>query len=269
VTPTVVGAGLRLPYSRAVARFGGRTWTVVSTLALLAPVLAAAIVIRHPGTPMPVLLLVAALAGVGGARFASSMTNVAVFYPRRRQGWALGLNDGGGNLGVAGVQLAGLAVVGVAGAGHPELLVYVYLPLILAAALPAARRMDNVTAVRSEPGRCATRPANPTPGGSPCSTSAPSVRSSGRASRSASCCRTSSGLPAAGGRAHLPRAAARFALPAARRLGGRPVGWRPGHAVGVRRTLDRHGRAGGRGRRTLLRPVRGRFLRAVRAQWRR
>src|SRR5690349_15482422 len=28
--PTVIGAGLRIPYTLAVARFGGRNWTVVS-----------------------------------------------------------------------------------------------------------------------------------------------------------------------------------------------------------------------------------------------
>ncbi|MFG1604767.1 MFS transporter [Actinoplanes sp. NPDC049265] len=151
-TPTVVGALLRLPYSRAVVRFGGRTWTVVSTLALTAPTLLAAVVVARPRTPMGILLVVAALTGVGGATFASSMTNVAAFYPNRAQGWALGVNAGGGNLGVAAVQLAGLAVVGVAGPGHPELLAYAYLPLIVIATVVAARRMDNVAAVRSEPG---------------------------------------------------------------------------------------------------------------------
>jgi NNP family nitrate/nitrite transporter-like MFS transporter len=152
MTPTVVGGLLRLPYSRAVARLGGRTWTVVSTLALVAPAMLAAAVVRRPDTPMGVLLVVAALAGIGGANFASSMTNITVFYPRRRQGWALGVNAGGGNLGVAGVQLAGLAVIGVAGPGHPEILAYAYLPLIIIATFLAARRMDNVAAVRSEPG---------------------------------------------------------------------------------------------------------------------
>jgi len=152
MTPTVVGALLRLPYSRAVVRLGGRTWTVVSTLALVAPAVLAAIVVRRPDTPMAVLLAVAALAGIGGANFASSMTNITVFYPGRRQGWALGVNAGGGNLGVAGVQLTGLAVISTAGAGHPEILAYVYLPLIVVATFLAARRMDNVAAVHSAPG---------------------------------------------------------------------------------------------------------------------
>ena len=35
--PTLVGAVLRLPYTFAVAQFGGRNWTIVSALLLLVP----------------------------------------------------------------------------------------------------------------------------------------------------------------------------------------------------------------------------------------
>ncbi|MEU9865063.1 MFS transporter, partial [Streptomyces sp. NPDC047971] len=42
VTPTLVGAVLRLPYSYAVTRFGGRDWTVFATAILLVPAGAAA-----------------------------------------------------------------------------------------------------------------------------------------------------------------------------------------------------------------------------------
>lgn len=115
---TLVGAVLRVPYTFAVARFGGRNWTVFSVALLLVPTAAAAFALR-PGTPYPVFLLVAALAGVGGGNFASSMTNINSFYPLRKKGWALGLNAGGGNLGVPVVQLLGLLVIATAGASHP------------------------------------------------------------------------------------------------------------------------------------------------------
>ena len=48
-TATLVGAVLRIPYTFAVARFGGRNWTVVSALLLLLPTAAAAVVME-PGT---------------------------------------------------------------------------------------------------------------------------------------------------------------------------------------------------------------------------
>ena len=35
--PTLVGAALRIPYSFAVARFGGRNWTIFSASLLLVP----------------------------------------------------------------------------------------------------------------------------------------------------------------------------------------------------------------------------------------
>ncbi|MET7852836.1 MFS transporter [Streptomyces avermitilis] len=151
-TPTVVGALLRLPYSYAVTRFGGRNWTVFATLLLLVPTLLAVYFVRQPGTPLWVFLLIGAVGGVGGGNFASSMTNITAFFPQRHQGWALGLNAGGGNLGVAAVQLIGLAVISVAGRSHPEYVAAVYLPLILIVAALAARQMDNVDAVRTAPG---------------------------------------------------------------------------------------------------------------------
>ena len=50
-------------------------------------------------------MMIAAFAGLGGGNFASSMTNINAFYPQRLKGWALGLNAGGGNIGVPVIQL--------------------------------------------------------------------------------------------------------------------------------------------------------------------
>jgi MFS transporter, NNP family, nitrate/nitrite transporter len=147
--PTALGAGVRLPYTFAVAKFGGRNWTVASALLLLVPTVAAAVALR-PGTSFVTLLVLAALAGVGGGNFASSMANINSFYPQRLKGWALGLNAGGGNIGVAAVQLAGLAVLATAGKAHPRLLLGIYIPLIVIAALVSALLMDNISHVRNE-----------------------------------------------------------------------------------------------------------------------
>ncbi|WP_406265188.1 NarK/NasA family nitrate transporter [Actinacidiphila glaucinigra] len=151
---TAVGALVRVPYTFAVARFGGRNWTVVSALMLLLPTIAAAVVME-PGTSYGTFLAVAALTGVGGGNFASSMTNINSFFPLRKKGWALGLNAGGGNIGVPVVQLVGLLVIGTAGAGHPRLLLAVYIPLIVVAAALAALSMDNLAPVRNDTGAAA------------------------------------------------------------------------------------------------------------------
>ncbi|MFI0902071.1 MFS transporter [Streptomyces sioyaensis] len=152
ITPTVVGAALRLPYSYAVTRFGGRNWTVFATALLLVPALLALYFVQRPGTGLWVFLVIGALTGVGGGTFASSMTNITAFFPLRHQGWALGLNAGGGNVGVAVVQLIGLLVISVVGDTHPAYVVAAYLPLIVVVTLLAFLLMDNVAGVRTERG---------------------------------------------------------------------------------------------------------------------
>ncbi|GAA1799174.1 nitrate/nitrite transporter [Actinomadura chokoriensis] len=147
--PALVGAALRIPYTLAVARFGGRNWTVFSAALLLVPAVLAATLIE-PGVSFTTLLVLAAVAGVGGGNFASSMANINAFYPQRLKGWALGVNAGGGNLGVAAVQLVGLLVLATAGAGHPRLLAGIYIPLIVLAALAAWFRMDNLARARND-----------------------------------------------------------------------------------------------------------------------
>ena len=121
----------------------------MSALLLLLPTIAAAVVLK-PGVSYGTLLLLSALAGVGGGNFASSMANINSFFPQRSKGWALGLNAGGGNIGVAVVQLVGLAVLAAAGKGHPRVILAVYIPLIVVAALCAAFFMDNIAHVRNE-----------------------------------------------------------------------------------------------------------------------
>ncbi|MEU9593238.1 nitrate/nitrite transporter [Streptomyces sp. NPDC048193] len=146
---TLVGAVVRVPYTFAVAVFGGRNWTVVSAGLLLVPTVAA-FTVMEPGTSFSTFLLIGLLAGIGGGNFASSMTNINAFFPLRRKGWALGLNAGGGNIGVPVIQLVALAIIGAS--GGPRVLLGIYIPLILVAALLAARFMDNLASVRNDTG---------------------------------------------------------------------------------------------------------------------
>ncbi|WP_326808737.1 MULTISPECIES: MFS transporter [unclassified Streptomyces] len=147
---SLVGAVLRLPYGFAVTRVGGRTWTVCSAVALLVPTVLAAVLMRRPETPLWALLGCAALAGLGGGNFASSMVNINHFFPEREKGWALGLNAGGGNLGVASVQLLGLLVLATVGAAHPEAVPLLLVPALALAALLAHRHMDNLATARTD-----------------------------------------------------------------------------------------------------------------------
>ncbi|GHA43320.1 MULTISPECIES: nitrate/nitrite transporter [Streptomyces] len=146
---TLVGAVVRVPYTFAVAVFGGRNWTIVSASLLLIPTVAA-FVVMEPGTSYSTFLLVGLLAGIGGGNFASSMTNINAFFPLRKKGWALGLNAGGGNIGVPVIQLVALAIIGAS--GGPRVLLGIYIPLIVVAAVLAALFMDNLSSVKNDTG---------------------------------------------------------------------------------------------------------------------
>ncbi|HEY3894805.1 MAG TPA: nitrate/nitrite transporter [Pseudonocardiaceae bacterium] len=149
--PNLVGSLLRVPYTLAVAWFGGRNWTIISAALLLVPAILAAVILQ-PGVSFGTLLVVATLAGFGGGNFASSMSNINTFYPDRLKGAALGLNAGGGNIGVAVVQLVGLLIIALAGTSAPRVLLGIYIPLIVIALLGAALFMNNITSVRNDAG---------------------------------------------------------------------------------------------------------------------
>jgi NNP family nitrate/nitrite transporter-like MFS transporter len=147
--PTLVGAILRIPYTFAVARFGGRNWTMFSALVLAIPTALTLYFMAQPGTSYTTFMIVAGIAGLGGGNFASSMTNINAFYPQRLKGWALGLNAGGGNIGVATIQIVGLLVISAVGNRSPHWVCAVYLVLLSIAAIGAALFMDNLTNQRT------------------------------------------------------------------------------------------------------------------------
>ncbi len=148
--PSLVGATIRIPYTFAVPAFGGRNWTVISSLLLLLPASALALVVTRPETPFGVLLLCAALAGFGGGNFASSMTNISFFFPEAEKGKALGLNAAGGNLGTGIVQMVVPAIIAVGAGVHLERAGLVFVPLALLAAFAAWRWMDNLAGIKAD-----------------------------------------------------------------------------------------------------------------------
>lgn len=165
--PNLIGSGLRIPYTFAVPRFGGRLWTVISASLLLIPTSLLAFLVpsgwlasQSHDTQFWVLLGCAATAGFGGGNFSSSMANISFFYPEGRKGFALGLNAAGGNLGVAVAQLLVplVLIIGVPGAAvklpeHEVHLAYaglMWMPLIVIAALGAALYMDSLTQARAD-----------------------------------------------------------------------------------------------------------------------
>lgn len=165
--PNLIGAFLRIPYTFAVPRFGGRAWTTISASLLLIPCVLLAVVVPSGwlaglshGAQFWVLLACAATAGFGGGNFSSSMANISFFFPEGKKGFALGLNAAGGNLGVAVAQLGVplVLIVGVPAAAvklpvHDVNLAYaglMWMPFIVAAALGAWLYMDSLTQAKAD-----------------------------------------------------------------------------------------------------------------------
>lgn len=110
--PGLSGATLRIFYAFMIPIFGGRRWTAISTASLLLPAIGIGMAVQNPQTPYSVFLILALLCGLGGGNFASSMANIAFFFPKKEKGNALALNAGLGNLGVSAVQFLVPIVIG-------------------------------------------------------------------------------------------------------------------------------------------------------------
>ncbi len=123
----ISGATMRIPASFLVRLAGGRNTIFLTTAMLLAPAIGTGIVLQHKDWPLWAFQLMALWSGVGGGNFASSMSNISTFFPKRLQGTALGLNAGLGNFGVTTMQVVIPLVmtVGLLGAwgGEPMTLV--------------------------------------------------------------------------------------------------------------------------------------------------
>lgn len=99
------GATLRIPSSFFIRIAGGRYTLFLTTALLMIPAAGTGFLLQDPNTPLWQFQLMALLSGFGGGNFASSMSNISFFYPKKIQGYALGMNAGLGNFGVTTMQI--------------------------------------------------------------------------------------------------------------------------------------------------------------------
>lgn len=111
------GATLRIPETFLIRIAGGRNTLFFTTTLLIIPALGTGMALQSQSTPLWIFQLMALLSGIGGGNFASSMSNISFFFPKKMQGLSLGLNAGLGNFGVTTMQILVPLVmtVGVAG----------------------------------------------------------------------------------------------------------------------------------------------------------
>ena len=111
--PALSGALLRVPYAFMVPLFGGRRWTAFSTGIMIVPCVWLGFAVQDTSTPFSIFVIISLLCGFAGANFASSMANISFFFPKAKQGGALGVNGGLGNMGVSVMQLVAPLVVSI------------------------------------------------------------------------------------------------------------------------------------------------------------
>ena len=101
----LTGATLRIPSTFFIRIAGGRYTIFFTTALLMIPAALAGFALQDPDTPLWHFQLLAFLSGIGGGNFSSSMSNISFFYPKKMQGYSLGMNAGLGNFGVTTMQI--------------------------------------------------------------------------------------------------------------------------------------------------------------------
>jgi len=156
----LAGATLRLPSSFLISLGGGRNVIFTTTALLLIPAIGTGIALRDINSPYLFFAAMALLSGFGGGNFASSMSNISFFFPKKVQGYSLGMNAGLGNLGVGIMQKLIPVVItvslfgGITGGSAKfndipfeglQNAAWVWVPLIFISTLAAFLGMNNVS----------------------------------------------------------------------------------------------------------------------------
>lgn len=115
--PGLAGGTFRLMHMFLTPIYGTRHVVSISTALLILPLTGWFFAVQDPDTPYWVLLALAFLAGLGGGNFSSFMPSTSLFFPKRDQGTALGIQAGVGNFGVSLVQFLTPWVIGFAMVG--------------------------------------------------------------------------------------------------------------------------------------------------------
>ena len=115
--PGLAGGTFRIIHMFLIPMYGTRKVVTVSTFLKLIPVIGIAMAVSDLSTPFWVFMVLAFLAGFGGGDFSSFMPSTSLFFPKRLQGTALGIQAGIGNFGVSLVQFVTPWIIGFAAFG--------------------------------------------------------------------------------------------------------------------------------------------------------
>jgi NNP family nitrate/nitrite transporter-like MFS transporter len=160
--PGLAGGTLRLVWMFLPPIMGTRKMVTMTSLLLIIPLVGWGMAVQNPDTTFTTFLILAFLAGIGGGAFSGFMPSTSYFFPRSKQGTALGLQAGLGNFGVSVVQfvtpwIVGFAMVGALGASQTlqepgkearevwyQNAAYIYIPFLVVAVILAWTMLKSV-----------------------------------------------------------------------------------------------------------------------------
>lgn len=147
--PGLAGGSLRIIHAFLIPLYGTRKVIAISTFIKLLPVIGIGLAVMDPESPWWLFMLLAFMAGFGGGDFSSYMPSTSLFFPKRLQGTALGIQAGIGNFGVSIAQfvtpwIIGISVFGALAGGSQTMMkggvaqnvwlqnaAFVYVPFLL------------------------------------------------------------------------------------------------------------------------------------------
>lgn len=108
---------LRLIHSNFIPVLGTRPVVSISTIIKVIPMVWLGFAIQDTSTSWSTFMVIGFLTGMGGGDFSSFMPSTSIFFPKRLQGVAMGIQAGLGNFGVSIVQFVAPWIIGFAALG--------------------------------------------------------------------------------------------------------------------------------------------------------
>lgn len=112
--PGLAGGTLRIIHTFLIPLYGTKKVVTIATFLKIIPVIGIGLAVMNLQTPFWVFMILAFLAGFGGGDFSSFMPSTSLFFPKRLQGTALGIQAGVGNFGVSLAQFVTPWIIGFA-----------------------------------------------------------------------------------------------------------------------------------------------------------
>lgn len=115
--PGLAGGTFRFIHTFLIPFYGTRHVITIATLLKVLPMIWLGFAVQNPDTPYMHFLIIAILCGFGGGDFSSYMPSTSLHFPKRAQGYAMGIQAGIGNFGVSLTQFITPWIIGFSAFG--------------------------------------------------------------------------------------------------------------------------------------------------------